>query len=193
MSEFQPNVNWAKVVQKNGGAAIIRALYGANHVDHAWFNGGRRADARAKGVHALGIYQYLVKDQDPVQQAEKFVSLIGSLHPGEFAIVDLEEGDGDQSARAHAWLSHVDAKLTYPGYKGAWLYSGEAFFKEHGLMPIANSSRHTWVAAYRDAPLPDVPHTLWQHSDKEAWPGIGNCDCSTFNGDLPGLLARIHS
>jgi GH25 family lysozyme M1 (1,4-beta-N-acetylmuramidase) len=192
VSEFQSNVDWAKVASRNGGAAIIRAMYGANHVDKAWYNGARRKDAHANGVRALGIYQYLVQNQDPVQQAQAFVSLVGSLQPGEFAIVDLEEGDGDQSARANAWLKYVDGKLTYPGYAGAWLYSGESFFKDHGLMPIANSARHTWVAAYAQNEPSDVGHTLWQHTEKEAWDGIGTCDCSIFNGDLNGLLAKIH-
>ena len=47
--------------------------------------------------------------------------------------------------------------------------------------------------SYGQQNAPDVPHTLWQHADDEAWPGIGNCDCSVFNGDLDGLLARIHA
>jgi GH25 family lysozyme M1 (1,4-beta-N-acetylmuramidase) len=178
-------------VQRNGGAAVIRALYGANHVDHAWYKGARRADAHAKGIRALGIYQYLVKGQDAVLQAQAFVGLVDSLQPGEFAVLDLEEGDGDQSARAQAWLDHVDGALTYAGYAGAWLYSGQSFFKEHGLMQIASSARHTWVAAYVQQEPADVPHTLWQHSEGEAWDGIGTCDCSIFNGDLDGLLAKI--
>jgi GH25 family lysozyme M1 (1,4-beta-N-acetylmuramidase) len=199
VSEYQPDVDWADVVAKNGGAAIIRALYGTSHVDKAWYGGARRTDAHAKGVRALGIYQYLVASQDPVVQAEAFVALVGTLHQGEFAILDLEEGDGDQSARAEAWLTHVDEKLTYPGYTGAWLYSDAAFFEAHGLMPFANSKRHTWVAAYGPNP-PAVPHVLWQHTSGEVWPGIPNrpapapagCDCSIFNGDVNGLLSRIH-
>jgi GH25 family lysozyme M1 (1,4-beta-N-acetylmuramidase) len=193
VSEFQANVDWAKVSQKNGGAAVIRALYGTSHVDHAWYNGARRKDARTKGIRALGIYQYLVKNQDAVAQADAFVKLVGTLEPGEFAVLDLEEGDGDQSARAQAWLDRVDAKLSYPGYAGAWLYSGQSFFKDHGLMPIANSARHTWVASYSQSQPKDVPHTLWQHTDRESWPGVGSCDCSIFNGDLDGLLAKIHA
>ena len=191
VSEFQPNVDWSKVANQNGGAAIIRAMAGTGHVDKAWYNGARRADAHKKGIRALGIYQYLVKGQDPGVQAQAFVKLVGSLQPGEFAVLDLEEGDGDQSARAQAWLDHVDSALTYPGYAGAWLYSGQSFFGEHGLMPIARSARHTWVAAYVQHEPTDVPHTLWQHTDREAWPGIGTCDCSIFNGDLDGLLAKI--
>jgi hypothetical protein len=36
------------------------------------------------------------------------VRLVGSLQPGEFAILDVEEGSGDQSTRAQAWLDYVD-------------------------------------------------------------------------------------
>ena len=193
VSEFQPNVDWAQVVGHNGGAAIIRALYGTSHVDKAWYNGARRADAHKKGMRALGIYQYLVKSQDALAQAQAFVNLVGTLQPGEFAVLDLEEGDGDQSSRAQTWLDFVDSKLTYPGYNGAWLYSGQSFFKTQGLLPIANSSRHTWVASYGSVEPTDVPHTLWQHTEKEAWPGIGTCDCSIFNGDLDGLVAKVYT
>jgi GH25 family lysozyme M1 (1,4-beta-N-acetylmuramidase) len=54
VSEFQPDVNWAEVVAKNGGAAIIRALYGTSHVDKLWIQ-GRREAAHKAGVKVLGI------------------------------------------------------------------------------------------------------------------------------------------
>jgi lysozyme len=190
VSEFQPDVTWAKVVAANGGAAIIRAMYGSEHVDAAWYGGARRAAAHEAGIRVLGLYQYLVAGHEVAPQAEAFIRLVGALRLGEFAVLDLEEGAGDQSERAHAWLSAVDAKLAYPGYHGAWLYSGAAFFQEHGLMGIAQSSRHTWVADYSATP-PAVPHTLWQYTDAAAWPGIGTCDGSRFPGDLTALEAAV--
>ncbi|MDQ3739599.1 MAG: glycoside hydrolase family 25 protein [Actinomycetota bacterium] len=191
VSEFQPNVDWKAVAAHNGGAAIIRALYGTSHVDKAWYGGARRKEAHQDGIKVLGIYQYLVAGQDAVAQANAFVQLVGHLAPGEFAVLDLEEGSGSQLARAEAWLQHVDAHLTYPGYKGAWLYSGASFFQSAGLMPIANSKRHTWVAAYGQSHPPSVPHTLWQNSSGVQWPGIGKCDNSIYMGDLHGLRAAI--
>jgi hypothetical protein len=79
-------------------------------------------------------------------------------------------GRANQLARAEEWLEHADQHLTYPGYTGAWLYSGDAFFEEHGLMPIADSKRHT---------------------DSQEWPGIGTCDSSIYEGDLKGLRAAV--
>ena len=190
VSEFQPDVNWADVVAHNGGAAIIRAMYGSGHVDAAWYGGARRADAHKAGVEALGIYQYLVAGEDALAQAEAFVRLVGKLEPGEFAALDLEEGSGSQLARAEEWFKYVDEHLTYPGYKGAWLYSGNAFFESAGLMPIADSSRHTWVADY--GARPTVPHTLWQNSSATSCPGIPKpCDSSIFEGDLAEFRAAI--
>jgi GH25 family lysozyme M1 (1,4-beta-N-acetylmuramidase) len=190
VSEFQPNVTWSDVVAHNGGAAVIRAMYGADHVDKAWYGGTRRADAHKAGIKVLGIYQYLVAGQDALAQAEAFVKLVGKLEPGEFAALDIEEGAGNQLARAEAWLKHVDAHLTYPGYQGAWVYSGAAFFGSAGLMPIADSKRHTWVADYAPS-APGVPHTLWQNSSGTEWPGIGKCDNSVFAGDVHALHKTV--
>jgi GH25 family lysozyme M1 (1,4-beta-N-acetylmuramidase) len=199
VSEFQPDVDWAKVVAKNGGAAIIRALYGTSHVDNLWIK-GRRDAAHNAGVKVLGIYHYLTKDQDPVAQAEVFVRTVGTLRRGEFAVLDLEEGSGDQSGRAKQWFKYVDARLTYPGYRGAWLYSGDSFLASELNEFLTSSHRNIWVADY--GAKPGVRHVLWQHTDgthavppdwhQQGWPGIGRCDCSVFEGTLPQLAAVVH-
>lgn len=136
VSEFQPDIDWSKVVKANGGAAIIRVCYGTGCVDKQWA-AGRRAAAHKAGVKALGLYQYVRADQDAGAQAAEFVKLVGQLDDGEFAYCDLEEGSGSQLGRADEWLSTVDATLkSYAGYGGAWLYSGESFASAHGLAPI---------------------------------------------------------
>jgi GH25 family lysozyme M1 (1,4-beta-N-acetylmuramidase) len=191
VSEFQPDVAWKEVAAANGGAAIIRALYGSARVDEAWAAGAREK-AHAGGVHVLGIYQYLVGSEPVAPQAARFIEVVGRLEPGEFAVLDLEEGVGDQAERAKVWFETVDAKLTYPGYHGAWLYSGASFLTSAGLLPIAESPRHTWVADYSASP-PSVPHTLWQYSDAAPWKGIGHCDSSKFDGTLQELREKIAS
>jgi hypothetical protein len=194
VSEDQPEVDWQVVADRNGGAAIIRAMYGAYHVDDAWYDGARRDDAHHAGIEVLGIYHYLAADQEVAPQAEAYVRLLGSLRPGEFAILDLEVGDGDQLGRAEQWFEYVDEHLTYPGYTHAWLYSDLGFLQSAGLMPVVErTDRHIWVADY--SVEPQIRHTLWQHTDSEIWPGIptggkGN-DCSIFHGDADGLHAVV--
>jgi hypothetical protein len=197
LSEFN-NSNWSGITGENGGGAVIRALYGTSHIDNAWA-AGRRALAHNAGVSTLGIYQYLRADQDVIAQARAFVALVGSLQDGEFAILDHEEGGGNQLSRAIAWLATVGTLLpAYPGYSGNWLYSGLNFAMTAGLSPIfTNPQVHTWVAAYGQSE-PTLPHTLWQHSNGqignctyEPWAGTGFVDCSSRPGGLSDLAALI--
>lgn len=197
LSEFN-QADWPALVAANGGGAIIRALYGTNHIDFAW-TAGRRAAAHSAGVQLLGIYQYLRKDQDAVAQARAFVGLVGRLQSNEFAILDHEEGDGSQLTRAIAWLATVGTQLpAYPGYTGSWLYSGLNFAETHGLSPIfANNQVHTWVAAYGNTE-PSLGHSLWQHTNgqigvcsHEPWSGSGFVDCSSRTGGLSDLKSLV--
>lgn len=188
VSYAQANVDWAQVAKHNGGAAIIKATEGVSLVDKLWAE-GRRASAHKHGIGVLGIYHFLDADPDPTAQAKHFVATVGKLQPGEFAVVDVEVGAGNQGQRTKAFLDYVDQHL-YGGHPGTWVYGSSSFFSEHGLMGFAEGSRHTWVAAYGPT-APSVPHTLWQHTDHESWPGIGNCDCSIFNGSLDQLKAKL--
>lgn len=187
-SEFQPNASMSGVAKVNGGAAIIRACYGAAHPDKAF----AALRAAAAGFRFLGIYQYLVAGQDVAAQAAAFLKLVGKLAPHEVAIVDLEEGAGNQWPRADQWYSTVDKALGKP----SWVYSGDDFAREHGLSAIFASARHTWVAAYGSTE-PSLGHTLWQSTDGKdgshitSWPGAGNCDTSVYHGTIAQLAALI--
>jgi hypothetical protein len=189
LSEFQPKADMAGIKRTNGGAAIIRLAYGDQHPDHV---GARlRADAHAAGFPFVGCYQYLVAGQDVAAQARAFCALVGKLAPHEIPVLDLEEGTGDQHARAAQWLAITGGELG----REPWLYSGESFAKDHGLAPIFDGSLvHTWVAAYRSTE-PALGHTLWQSTNGvtganiTAWPGAGRCDTSIYHGTLDQLAA----
>jgi len=201
VSEFQAPASgnapdWAGIKRVNGGAACIRVGYGNSHLDKMLVS--NRAKIKSLKFPFCGLYQYLRANQDVPSQAHAFVKWIGpTLNKGEIPILDLEEGSGNQSARAAAWFSVVDKAYglsSLPLNKRSWLYSGEAFAQEHGLADEFASPRHTWVAAYRDTE-PTIGHTLWQCTDGKAgahrtnWPGCGFCDTSLHHGTLAQLAA----
>jgi hypothetical protein len=175
VSEFQPDVadgtylRWSEAI-------IIRAAYGADHDDHAWYGGERRAKLHDGGAQFLGIYQYLRADQDAVEQARALVKLLGKLRPGEKVIADIEEGNGSQHARWTAW-SHVISDALGDA---SWDYAGRFYAAEHGLQPV------DWIADYSSTE-PSVPHRLWQFTDAYNVPGVGPCDCSVFRGSIAQL------
>jgi len=195
VSEFQPHTDMHGIKAANGGAAIIRACYGTSHPDAVF----AKLRAAASGFSFLGIYMYLTAAQDAATQAHAFVRLVGHLAPHEVPILDLEEGMGNQAARAAAWLGVVDEAFgltPLPLGKRSWVYSGEAFAQGHGLGPLFASARHTWVAAYRGTE-PVIGHTLWQStnglvgSHVTSWPGAGHCDTNVYHGTLAQLADLI--
>ena len=201
VSEFQAPANgnapnWTAIKAQNGGAAIIRVGYGNAHLDGMLVS--NRAKIKALKFGFTGLYQYLRAGQDVRSQANAFIGWIGPhLNPGEIPILDLEEGNGDQSGRANQWFGIIDAEygLTrLPLPERSWLYSGENFAETHGLAPIFASARHTWVAAYRSTE-PTLGHTLWQCTNGTAgahvtnWPGAGKCDTNLYHGTLAQLAA----
>ena len=197
LSEFQANADLKGIKAANGGAVILRVAYGTSHPDKAFAR--HRASAQALGYQFCGLYQYLVAGQDAAAQARAFVKIVGHLYPHEVAILDLEEGPGNQAGRAGQWASVVDKAFgvaSAPLNQRSWLYSGEFFAEEAGLAPIFASARHTWVAAY-GSKEPTLGHTLWQCTDGQVgpnrtnWPGCGHCDTNIFHGTLGQLSALI--
>jgi hypothetical protein len=180
VSEFQPDIAdaaylaWSKAI-------IIRAAYGDQHDDLAWYGGARRADLHAGGARFVGVYQYLVAGQDPVTQAETLVHMLGKLQPGEKVIADIEEGSGDLRETWRIWASVIGGSLG----DAPWCYSGLNFAAVHGLAPV------DWVAAYQGTE-PSVAHRLWQFTDAYQVPGVGTCDCSVFHGSIDQLAGLAY-
>lgn len=171
VSEWQGTIDWKAYGQQNQ-AVIVRALYGANHVDKFWTQNlaGARANCKWRG-----FYQYLPASEDPAACANAFAKTVGTLLPGEVAILDLEEGTGDQTARRLIWLNTLHDAVE-------WTYSGLYFSRLHlPNVPI------DWIAAYQSTAPSDFHH-LWQNTDKETFAGISQpCDGSLFMGSLADL------
>jgi hypothetical protein len=176
VSEFQPDIADAEYLAWSK-AIVIRAAYGDQHDDKAWYGGARRDALHAGGVRFLGIYQYLVAGQDGAAQADAFHRLVGTLRPGEVLIADFEEG---QHGMLTAWYNRM-LTLGYPA-RYLWTYSGLNFGQANGALPVE------WIAAYGQSE-PSSPHKLWQFTSSFSVPGVGTADCSIFHGSIDALAA----
>lgn len=180
LSEFQPSLAdaaylaWSKAI-------VIRAAYGSQHDDKAWYGGQRRDLLHEGGVRFLGIYSYIVASQPIMDQVNALWRIVGPLRDGEKLIADIEEGSGSQGGR---WNQLRNAVLDRWGV-APWLYSGLNFAAVRGLYPV------DWVAAYGTSE-PVVPHTLWQFTDAFPVPGVGTCDASVFHGSIGQLAALAY-
>lgn len=184
VSEFQ-TVDWAKY-GASCPAVIVRAAvtYWSDRQGKTIYRADNKWAANLAGSRKYcqwrGFYQYLDKTADPVAAAKYFAATTGPLLPGEVAILDIEEGDGDQRARRRAWLDTLQAATE-------WTYSGLYYARAHlPGVPL------DWIAAYQSNEPTDA-HVLWQNTNAQAFPGIGTCDGNRFNGSLAELIALTTS
>lgn len=181
VSEWQPSLADAAYLAWSR-AVVIRALYGADHQDAAWYGGQRRAGLHKGGALFVGIYAYLVAGQSGASQAQAFRDLVGAIQPGEVFIADLEQGD---HALLTAWYDKMIALYGTAIRPYLWTYTGLWFGGQAGILPVQ------WIADY-SAAEPSTPHKLWQFSESYSVPGVGTCDCSLFHGTIGELAALAY-
>lgn len=176
VSEFQGDVDW-KTYGLACPAAIAR-VHNGWRMDYKW---PRNVLGMRTFTQWRGYYQYLPATVDPATAAHAFQATTGPLLPGEVAILDLEEGTGDQRGRRLAWLNALQDPVE-------WTYSGLAFARAH--LPGVGVE---WIAAYGQGEPTDA-HKIWQFTNAQRFAGIaGPCDGSVFNGTLAQLEALTNS
>lgn len=152
------------------GPIIVRAHNGTR-VDRHWSQHAQGASKQPWWA----AYQYLPANTDPAVAARGFLTALRGWRP-DCTILDLEEGDGNQQYRQHAWLSVMADDPAVD-----WTYSGDYFARSRGVTV-------DWVAAYGQRE-PTTAHRLWQFTDKQPVAGIGTVDCSVFHGTIEDLRA----
>ena len=168
ISEHQANIDADAYLRET--RVIVCRTHNGYRTDHQM--PGRMAYLRGKPFTALGWYIYLAEDRDPAQQAREFVKTIGSLRENEFAVVDHEEGSGDQIARCEQALKVVD---DWSSIKTT-LYGGAAFVHAH-LGGVDRWKRPLWLASYPNSYSPNTSlyprgAEFWQYSDRARFGGL---------------------
>lgn len=188
VSEHQGDVDWNAFTAAGNNVAIAR-VYNGLREDRSYK--ANRQDFWAAGGRLLGLYAYLIPSRDAASQAADYLTAVGTLKDGEFAILDVEEGTGDQAERARTWRGIVEAQTGRP----AFLYSGQYYWRDQGLGGAGFTTERTWIAAYNRNRPTWPPHGLWQFTDSYGpMPGISSAhDASYFYGTADDLATLIGS
>ncbi|PZG23647.1 hypothetical protein C1I98_36125 [Spongiactinospora gelatinilytica] len=141
VSGYQADHDWAA---SPAGFGIVKATEGLTFTDRSFARHWQQLDA--KGI-VRGAYHYGHPGNDPVAEAEHFLSVVNArpAKGGDLLVLDLETTDGRSAAEVNAWaktwLSHVKSKTgTAP-----LLYSGWNFADTYGA---GLAEYPLWVAHY---------------------------------------------
>lgn len=195
VSHFQGAVRWDLV--KNSGIhfAFAKATGGMTytdpHFENNW-NGMREAGL------LRGAYHFFYADDDPHQQAQHFIQIVGKLKRNDLPpVLDVEILDGVTDsvlvARVFTWLRAVEQAF---GCKPI-LYTDPGFAKAY-LQHKALGNYPLWIADYGVA-KPGIPQAwqdedwvFWQKSQRGKVEGVdGDVDLNVFRGDPEALMVFI--
>jgi lysozyme len=192
-------IDWSQVKGAGIDFAYSRACYGSNPAD----DDGPVYVANHDGCKANGIpfgaYIFFLLTEDPVAQAQHFLSIIDGMQGQLRPMVDVEEGSGTTGST----YGNIDALAAFNAaiktglgcdpviYTNAdtWdgAFGGTDAFSGHSL----------WVASFTGTPgNPTMPqgwstYTVQQYSDQGNIAGIpGSVDLDCLNGDNLEVISR---
>src|SRR5579875_756660 len=137
----------------------------------------------------FGTYAYakFVSVSDARQEAKDCFSRMDKSSL--FVVVDVEEqtckNPSDLVSATQAYIDYLHSQ----GVKKVGLYSGESFYKEHGLSSV--KADFVWLALYgindgKPHTKPSTPCHIWQYTDKGRISGVScEVDLNMIVGDKP--------
>lgn len=190
IAEFQPDVDWGKVVASGRSFAYTRVTDGLHSPDKV-FGKGRWKAMKDAGI-ARGAYHFArpQKGRDPRDEVHEFLAVLkraGGLADGDLVpMLDVEAygGAGKLSAAdTLEWLRGFVAEMHRQIGRRPLIYTG-FFWREAMGNPGDDLGCELWLAAYDRSPEPWVPNAwkdrgwrIWQRTDKGRVPGIDGVDC----------------
>lgn len=194
VSHFEGSIDWEKVKQAGFVFAFAKASQGASFKDGTFQN--HRILAKKAGL-LFGAYHFFDSAADVASQLRNFIAVVGSIPPGELQPqLDLEPVN-KAAPQVLGWPARgvasnladaIDAAL---GVKMG-VYGDASFLGEvPSDSPLAG--RKLWVAQY-GVESPKLPpawpsYFMWQRSESESVPGVGECDVNIFQGTLAEFQA----
>jgi lysozyme len=194
VSHYDGTIDWTKAHAAGVEFAFMKATEGLTITDGTYAT--NLAGARAAGVIA-GAYHFFRANLDGTQQADFFVSVIGTVPPDALPpVIDLETTDGQSaSAIASAALEFL-ARVEQRTGRTPLIYTTPSFFTSTLGSPSGFSHYPVWIAHWTTT-CPNVPSAwsdwpFWQYTDSGSVNGISTpVDLDKFNGTRDDLIAFL--
>lgn len=197
VSEYQPNIDYAKVKAAGIGGAILRCGYTGWGSSHS-LNADKCFEKHYTGFKAAGVSvgAYYYSTADTVEFAKKEADFVQSLLKGkqlELPVYYDIENNERQGKLSKALLTEIAdafcAAMEAAGYF-VGVYANTSWFTNK-LDHAALSEKYTiWLADYRgDSANKTLKRDIWQYSSTGSVNGInGNVDVNECYRDFPSII-----
>lgn len=189
VSHWQGDIDWGSV---KTDFAFMKVSEGTGFFDEKFVK--NKKEARDRGI--LCGYYHFARANDPVEEADWFISNVGDIKKGELVALDYEIYTlNDPSDWCRKWLDRVESKL---GFKPL-LYTYDALLKKYNWSKVSDGNFGLWAARYGlQQPEPNFDYqpstgswafwAIWQYTSKGSIKGIkGNVDLNYSKMDIDTL------
>lgn len=192
-SDYQPDVDFATFKDAGYSFAYSKATEGTGYAATTYAS--NIAAGRSAGL-LVGAYHFFHFDEDPVEQANFFLSAAkpgkGDLPPA----LDLEQATTLSPALCVASIAKFLGVVEAATKRRCLIYL-DYYFWQGTLQGTDGFSGHPlWLAQYTTGPRPQMipavwkDWTFWQYSGNKTIPGVPEpVDADMFNGSLDALKA----
>lgn len=199
VSHHQGNVDWNKVKAAGNGFAFAKATESVSYIDPMFKTNW---DGMQQAGIIRGAYHFYQATQDPVEQANHFLSVLNDNGFGDDdlpPVLDLEDRPGAAQIGSARLITDVTTWLeTVSEATGRIpiIYADPDFW--HSYMNNQFGQYFLWIANY-GVPSPHIPGgwtswTFWQYSDNGTVDGVSaHVDQDHFIGGPEGLADFVAS
>ena len=201
VSHFQGPVDWKKLYSLGYFFAFAKATDGANG-RYAMFE-KHKAGAKAAGM-IFGAYHFFRFKDDPAKQMHNFMTVAGTVEPGELPhTLDLEwdrtspkYSEGHEMDEEAADLAFMAANTLALSIRMLPIIYTNAYFFNPGVRGDSYKQMPLWVPSYKPKRIEDVKipkpwtkATFWQYSESLSFGGVDKIDGNKFIGSYEQLKA----
>lgn len=181
VSNLNGTIDWAKVKASGITGAYLKATEGITFTDS--YFAGNVNDAHANGIE-VGAYHFAHPENDPIKEAQHFLSVISGHQLDFMHVLDLElptSGGVYSAAYLTNWARQFITYVQQQTGTKVMLYTGVWYINTYPLSGLSDVP--LWVAIYGVSAVPqcsDWPGWLmWQYTDSAPVNGIsGQVDMS---------------
>mgnify|MGYP000272591562 FL=1 len=185
VSQWNGNINWAKVAKSDVDYAIIRVGYGDNYTyqDDTYFKKNVQGCIDNKIPFGVYIYSYAVNTTMAKSEANHVLRLINGLKldfPVYFDMEDNSQLNGTNNATRGAIAKTFCNAITAKGYK-VGIYANLNWWNNYLTDKAFNNSKwYKWVAQYNSQCDYKGTYQMWQSTSSGVIDGVSSA-CGTFD------------
>ena len=161
VSHYQGAIDWKKVKAHGAGFAMAKATEGTTYTDDKFAANWKGMESA--GIKVRGAYHFGHPNDAVGTQVDHFLKTVGSLHAGDFLVLDIEAANGESPSKVASFSSQFVHLVHNRTSRPVFVYTGAWFWNPDAGGSSSCSAFPLWVSGYVRHPPKDLVTSNQHH------------------------------